>query len=72
MISPFTIEGSIVSNVSHVCETKEDKFKYFVHILPAESILDQRHKDVREQRVQWVAAETSLVFICDAEKRRHL
>lgn len=38
------------------------------HILPAESVLDQRREDVREQCMQRVAAETSLVFIRDAEK----
>lgn len=42
--------------------------KYFKVILPAESVLDQRREDVREQFVQWVAAEASLVSVCDAEK----
>lgn len=43
-------------------------FKYFKHISPAQSVLDQRHKDVREQFMQRVAAEASLVSVCYAGK----
>ena len=44
--------------------------KYFKDILPAQSVLDQRREDVREEFVQRVAAETSLVSVCGAEKKK--
>lgn len=49
-------------------EKRQRILKYFKDILPAESVLDQRGQDVREQCVQQVAAETSLVSVCDADK----
>lgn len=42
--------------------------QYYKDILPAQSVLDQRREDVREEFVQWVAAETSLLSVCGAEK----
>lgn len=58
--------------MSALCETREEIWMYLQRILPAESVLDQRCEDVREQCMQWVGAETSLVFIRDAEKWTNL
>lgn len=64
MVNPFAIERvNSVSNVSLLCYDG-----CFQDILPAESILDQRHKDVREEFMQRVATEASLVSVCYAGK----
>lgn len=67
MVNPLTDEGvSIIIkiNISLVNNGKE----LFKIILPAESVLDQRSKDVRKQFVQWVVSEASLVSVCYAGK----
>lgn len=58
----------MLSVMLFLCEKKEEMFS----ILPAESVLDQSCEDVREQCMQWVAAEASLVSVCDAEKSMYL
>lgn len=48
------------------CDTNKEMLNYVKGVLPAQSVLDQRHKDVREHCMEWVAAKTSLVPVCDA------
>ena len=68
MVNPFTVKvGDTVNNVSLIYH-KRKKPKYFQDNLPAEPILDQRGKNVREQFTERVTAETSLVFVCYAGK----
>lgn len=73
MVKPFTIAGAnVIGNVSLVWDKWRNVLKCFKDIWPAETVLDQRHEDVREQSTQRVAAETSLVSVCDAEKKERI